>query len=76
MNSASRRAVLRCTSSRDVKALGGKQGSEQALGLTRSLGAFIEQLKDPLAKFESQVETMQLRIELEKSQDAKRQKTS
>ena len=72
VNSDFRRAVLRCNAAKDVMKLGGKGGNNE--GLKRPLSNFIEQLRSPLEKFENEVETMSLRIDLEKNQNEKRQK--
>ena len=72
VNSDFRRAVLRCNTVRDVMKLGGKGGKNE--GLKRSLSNFIEQLTPPLQVFENEVESMSLRIDLEKNQNEKRQK--
>ena len=53
--------------------LGGKNSTE---GLKMSLSNFIEQLRPPLENFENEVETMSLRIDLEKQQNEKRQKVA
>ena len=74
VNSDFRRAVLRCNTARDVMKLGGKGGKNERL--KRSLSNFIEQLRSPLEKFENEIETMSLRIDLEKNQNEKRQKVA
>ena len=66
VNSDFRRAVQRSSCGNEVMQLSGKVSAE---GLKRSLSNFIEALRSPLAKFENEVETMSLRIDLEKQHD-------